>query len=376
MFNVGIITFHASYNFGTVMQAWSTQKVVLSLGYQSEIINFRMYSQKDKYSIFPLKSGIKTILRNLIQIRYIKQKHKSNKKYEDFITAKLYLTEEYNTIEELRKVKKFDIYLAGSDQIWGYSIPEFVNEKVDVRGAYYFNFIDGYKISYASSTGMATFQQLLRYKSDMDKFQCIAVREEQGKKIIEKITKKDVCVVLDPTFLITHKEWKEIAQKQKRVCDEKYILIYSLQGIKKAKKWKKLIEILREKEQIKFVTICPFAPITGKGIYNYISAGPKEILNLFAYAQYIFTDTFHGMSFSIHFRKPFTVFEDTEADFRKKNLLQMFQMEDRETNKMDRCLEQYSFGLEYSGIEQRIDKKIKESQLYLKNALNAYKDIR
>ena len=54
----------------------------------------------------------------------------------------------------------------------------------------------------------------------------------------------------------------------------------------------------------------------------------------------------------------------------------MFQMEDRETNKMDQCLEQYSFGLEYSGIEQRIDKKIKESQLYLKNALNAYKDIR
>ena len=54
MYSVGLITFHASYNFGSVMQAWVTQKIVSEMGYDCEIINFRTKIQKDKYSVFPI----------------------------------------------------------------------------------------------------------------------------------------------------------------------------------------------------------------------------------------------------------------------------------------------------------------------------------
>ena len=46
--NVGILTFHASYNFGSVMQAYAMQKVINDLGFESTIINFRPMSQKDE----------------------------------------------------------------------------------------------------------------------------------------------------------------------------------------------------------------------------------------------------------------------------------------------------------------------------------------
>lgn len=372
MSRVGIITFHASYNFGTVMQAWATQQMVKKYGYDCEIINFRMKSQKDKYSLFPLHNGFKYILRNLIQIKFIGLKYKSNKKYEKFICNQLSITEEYNTLEQLSNVGKYDIYLAGSDQIWGYSIPEFVSAKADVRGVYYLNFIEGYKISYASSTGAATYEELLPYKKYMDLFAHIAVREERGKEVISKITGKRVEMVLDPTFLITHDEWVKIIKKQKKIYDEKYVLIYSLQGRKKARKWRKIIRFIQANKNLKFVTVVPFSPITGEGIYNRADAGPEELLNLFANADYIYTDTFHGMSFSIHYRKPFTLYEDTEADCRKRNILAMFGLEDRETNLLENSIEMFENRFNYSDKEELLSKEIDHSSKYLIKALAGF----
>lgn len=39
---VGVITYHSAYNFGSVLQAYATQKVVQELGYEVKIINYRM----------------------------------------------------------------------------------------------------------------------------------------------------------------------------------------------------------------------------------------------------------------------------------------------------------------------------------------------
>lgn len=43
---VGIITFHAAHNYGSMLQAYALQQVILNMGYQCEIINFRTERQK------------------------------------------------------------------------------------------------------------------------------------------------------------------------------------------------------------------------------------------------------------------------------------------------------------------------------------------
>ena len=49
--NIGIITFHGSHNHGSMLQAYATQQLINNIGYDSEIINFRMKSQKEYYAL-------------------------------------------------------------------------------------------------------------------------------------------------------------------------------------------------------------------------------------------------------------------------------------------------------------------------------------
>lgn len=43
--NIGIITDHSAYNFGSVLQAYATEKALEYLGYNAQILYYRMQSQ-------------------------------------------------------------------------------------------------------------------------------------------------------------------------------------------------------------------------------------------------------------------------------------------------------------------------------------------
>lgn len=367
---IGLITFHASYNFGSVWQAFALQQIVKKAFCNCEIINYRMLSQKDKYSLFPLHYGVKSLFRSIVQLPYIFDKMKSYRMYEKFINRKLDLTKEINSVSQLELYSnKYDLYIAGSDQIWGHGIPEYIMSEEDSRRPYFLSFTDKPKISYASSTGTATDKQLSDKADLLSKFSALAVRELKGKEIIERLTGRTVEVVLDPTYLISHDEWKRITENVNLACPKKYILIYSLQGMKKSKSWKRLIDEIVRISDYEFVAISPFAPIRGKRVKNMSKAGPEEILKLFSLADYIYTDTFHGMSFSIHLRQSFTLFEDKPADFRKRNILERFNLTNRETTSLSESVEMLNTRIDYSELEPLIEAEISHSLNYLNLAI-------
>ena len=68
MENIAIITYHAAYNYGSVLQAYATQFIVEKLGYGAEIINYRMQEQNYIYSLYRTKYGLKTFLKDLMQL--------------------------------------------------------------------------------------------------------------------------------------------------------------------------------------------------------------------------------------------------------------------------------------------------------------------
>lgn len=49
---IGIMTFHAAHNYGSVLQAYATQKTLDRLGYENEIINYRLINQIVFYNHF------------------------------------------------------------------------------------------------------------------------------------------------------------------------------------------------------------------------------------------------------------------------------------------------------------------------------------
>ena len=64
---IGILTFHASYNCGSMLQTYADAKHILNkLGYNCEVINFSTEAQKKLYSLYTRKKNPKYLMRDLI----------------------------------------------------------------------------------------------------------------------------------------------------------------------------------------------------------------------------------------------------------------------------------------------------------------------
>ena len=100
---IGIITFHAAYNFGSALQAYATQKTITKLGFENEIINYRLNNQIHYYGDFlTLRFGRKELLRRVLCLSELGERRKRSERYELFIKNKLFLSDkEIHTYEAL-----------------------------------------------------------------------------------------------------------------------------------------------------------------------------------------------------------------------------------------------------------------------------------
>ena len=98
--NIGQLTFHASHNYGSVLQAYALSKQLQLMGHNTEFINLRPHSQKDAYKIIrKYDRGIHKAFRFLI---YPALKKRFNN-YERFINKVLPVSaKEYSSTEELK----------------------------------------------------------------------------------------------------------------------------------------------------------------------------------------------------------------------------------------------------------------------------------
>ena len=211
----------------------------------------------------------------------------------------------------------YDVYVAGSDQIWNYMHTDFL----DVYFLEFANRFNAKKIAYAASLSVPDIPVRLRseYKKYFENMDCIAVRELNGKGIVEKYSNKKATVVLDPTLLICKQEWRDnVANEIKK--GEKYVLIYTLSGSKYIRNLAKSIA-----QQIgdgcKVLNIkSDFRPEKKDGIEHLYQVGPKEWVGLVMNAAYMVTDSFHGTAFSINFNVPFTTLLNPSSNMNSRAL--------------------------------------------------------
>ena len=62
---IGIITFHNSYNCGSMMQTYALQTILEKKGYNPEIINYYTEGQTQIYKTFFKPDSIKNIIKNM-----------------------------------------------------------------------------------------------------------------------------------------------------------------------------------------------------------------------------------------------------------------------------------------------------------------------
>ncbi|MBR3269965.1 polysaccharide pyruvyl transferase family protein [Candidatus Saccharibacteria bacterium] len=203
---IGAITFHSSYNHGSVLQAYALQEFIkreFGKHFDYQIINLRTERQKKyyekSYSLFDIKNNAK----NILLAKYKPQILERQKKYELFIKNKLCLTDEYQDADSLAKANfNYDYYLSGSDQIWNYTI-------LDFDWSFFLEFCGEKtkKISYAASFGPKPLEldELTknRLKDDLSKYKNISVREIGSANMIEEITGENSAEIhIDPTLLL------------------------------------------------------------------------------------------------------------------------------------------------------------------------------
>ncbi len=360
---VGIITYHSAYNFGSVLQALATQQAVNKLGYETEILNYRMASQYDFYML-SRKKGIKSNIKKLLYGKKIKELEKRELRFEKFIKEKMKLTSEFSKPENVTMFyKEFDTIISGSDQIWNKHSNELCNVDWKYMNPYILKDFNGRKVSYASSIVNMTTEELNMIKEPLKSFYSISCRETSASNRLKKMLDKDVSTVCDPTLLLNKEEWSFYFGK-KPIVEEDYILFYSLSSFKRINSTIKKLE--KKFNDIKIVVLSPLAPVVlSQKSYIMYDAGPKEFLNLVNNAKCVITDSYHGTMFSINFGIDFYYLEEAKKnEVRVRDILDILKIKGRKVTDINQI--NLANHMDYKSVNEHIKEYRKASIEYLK----------
>lgn len=372
MKKVGIITYHASHNYGSALQAFALQKVIEGLNYNCEIINFRTERQKDGYGnpIYPKNFTIRTIIKWLITLPYLIALLTKYHLFEKFINKTLNTTFEFNEFnkEVKNNLNKYDYFISGSDQVWNVDTFDF-----DLAYVLYFTNSPN-KVAYASSCGRCIVINDLKLKNDfkncLDKYQSIAVREEETALFVEAITGIKPQTVLDPTMLIEPPIWANLVKENAIPIniEADYLLFYTFRYDEE-----EFMKVNYMAHQLGLKIVIPLffdRRQLCKEYINYFATGPWEFLSLVMQAKLVISQSFHACVFAIIFQKPFFAFNALE-DSRISHLIHTFHLENRSIdtlNYIEKTKDAYN--ISFKDTKEILERERMRSYDYLQISLN------
>lgn len=350
---IAMVTFQRAVNHGASLQMYALYKTLLKTGNQVKVIDY--------VPDYPKHPGSwKQKVANVLNYRYDRIKEK---KYENFrrelIGQDMTAPIRYDKLTDIEK--DFDLFIAGSDQLWNYHCGYF--------DKYYFlDFLkdDSKKHTYAVSFNLKSIpkDKIDEYKRRILPFEQISVRETDGAEAVKELTGKNALIHVDPTLLLNKKEWESILPK---APNEKYIAIYTLG------KPVKLVEKARE-----------LAKATGCKIY-YLSdffsnldlkhirgLGPLEFLSFLDNAEYVFTNSFHGTAFSVNLHKNFFCEFNMQNNynFRAEALIKKCRLLERAVDNTDDVVSVSKKAIEWDKVEAVLNEERARSQKYLSEIIN------
>ncbi len=363
---IGIITFHNSYNCGSMLESFAIQEIIRKFGGNPEIINFSNEGQQKLYGVLFENSSVKNIIKNILLLPARKKIIINNQKYEEFKNNNFNLSDNYSDITELND-KKYSVVVAGSDQIWNITI-------ADGDDAYFLPWVKkAKKIAYAPSFGakniLENTNNIEKYKKMINDFDALSIRENNGKKWIKDLCDKDVDVLLDPTLLLEKKDYEKLEDSSIKI-DSKYIFFYSPSFDRNICKYVKKIA---DKYNLKVITWSTksyyIKMIKSFGFILPEYESPSVYLTLIKNAELVITTSYHGTIFSTIYRKKFIVVKNGGMygnDDRVKTLLAQLNMEKQLIPYTFDNNYNYLGEVDYSQYDKKLPKLKKKSLDFIK----------
>ena len=368
---IGIVTFHAVYNYGAVLQAYALQKIFSDMEIDSEIIDFRQPSQIDYTSLYSRRKGIKSIVKNCVLLPVHGKRKQRSQKFDRFIDKELIKSskvyEDGNALKQTNSI--YNVFFTGSDQVWN------TKKSKDYSPAYFLDFVDesnDNRYAYAASIGTAERCDLKDQISMLKKYKKISCREKRGAEVLVELTEKNVPIVLDPTLLADVCHFNKYIERN--VETEPYLFYYSLDGFDKKKNNLDIIYALADKFHLKVKVVTPEWVYTGKSGEQCISAGIEDFLSLIANAELVCTNSFHGTALSIKLNKNFYVLEEYDGkDDRKKTILEALGLGKRCISNVNIANTIEDYKIDYEPVNKCMNKLQEKSLDFLRQCIEESK---
>lgn len=175
--NIGLLTFHKSINYGSVLQAWALTKTI-SKKYSVEVIDYKPNKYDYLYGLYRPWNTMNNIKYNLKRIPLRKEIKNQAYLFERFREKQLSLSPiEYNSKNADKIGNFYDVIVVGSDQVWNLRAKD-----CDLVFFLPFSFA-GRKVSYACSINDTDYTEERcsdELRKQLCSFDFISIREKSG----------------------------------------------------------------------------------------------------------------------------------------------------------------------------------------------------
>lgn len=350
--NIGILTFHCSYNFGAVLQCYVLQDFLSSLGHNVIIINYR-----PKYLLTKRPSlSIKQIIKHPLQVsdylfRQFPLRLKRFQKFERF-EEKYYILSKicYTSQDVETTISDMDWVVFGSDQIWcekfnGADTIWYGNLKHNNKTKF---------ITYAASAGDVVFSEEgeIWMHSLNKNFSAISVRE---RKLYHYLDSK-VQLVLDPTLMISdifYGKWYN------PVTNDRYVLVRQARPDSNIYR---IARIIAKQLGAKIIT-ADMHQSSFQYSDKVLACSPPEFVSLVKNSLCVISNSFHGIALALACKVPFYAIRLNDGgDERVCDLLDLLGLKNRILDKDS--VPNFSF-IDFSAVNDKIEKLRFLSQNFL-----------
>lgn len=304
---IGLLTLAPSHNYGGILQTVALYSYLESLGYEVILIDSRAVRPIWKKIIFKILEIFP--FQNIKNIRETKVKAFQLapfiKEYLPNVSEGIY---DSMHLKQLVEKNKFDAVVVGSDQVWRH---QYIKERD--YSVYFLNFKVDFpvkKISYAASFGKDSWEapaEIEKIKALIKEFSAVSVREKSGVALCRDVFDfKDGKYVLDPTMLVGDKFYEKFIVGGILAVEEKSIVTYFLD--ENDSMAKVVNSVAKSKSTVdKTLQIVSLGKKHNDKFYSV-----EDWLGNIKNANFVITDSFHGMLFSILFKKQFLVIGNSE----------------------------------------------------------------
>lgn len=304
---IGILTYHRAENYGALLQAYALKTYLAGLGHDVDFVDYWPDYHRRYFELFSWRKFRESNLKGkMVQLYYTLFWHQARRRRQQNLQAfmheelRLPLEARYHNDHDV--VEEFDVVFYGSDQIWrrqripshpGFDFWYFGSDNVQAR-----------KIAYAASMGSIDVKD--NEKKELRKhllgFEAISVREDSLKEWLTSLGIQSQ-IVCDPVFLLGKDVWLSLADKaSEQPAYQHYILVYNLLGQTSTVNF---AERLCKEKNLPIVEVNKKFVLFTSGRRYCRTARVETFLSLLAHADYVVSNSFHGVALSLIFQKQF-----------------------------------------------------------------------